>query len=197
MRRFLTLVCLLGVAIPAGFTISGCTRNPGGKYCNGLGYGLKDTDPASITITPQTTGLSLAFGQTGQISSPTAKTCKGTDASVSNYTYGTTNNQLVDISPTGQHLRRNVEPQLRRRHPQLHHLQLSQSASNYRRASLRRSLYHGFRRIDHVESRRSLRPPAGDVDIACDYANVGQRAAVRFADPDGTTRCPGLLCGSQ
>ena len=101
MRRFLTLVCLLGVAIPAGFTISGCTRNPGGKYCNGLGYGLKDTDPASITITPQTTGLSLSFGQTGQISSPTAKTCKGTDASVSNYTYGTTNNQLVDISPLG------------------------------------------------------------------------------------------------
>jgi len=92
---------LLGVAIPAGFTISGCTRNPGGKYCNGLGYGLKDTDPASITITPQTTGLSLSFGQTGQISSPTAKTCKGTDASVSNYTYGTTNNQLVDISPLG------------------------------------------------------------------------------------------------
>jgi hypothetical protein len=101
MRRFLTLVCLLGVAIPAGFTISGCTRNPGANYCNGLGYGPKDTDPASITIGPQTTGISLAFGQTSQISSPEAKTCKGTSASVNSFTYGTTNNQLVDISPSG------------------------------------------------------------------------------------------------
>jgi hypothetical protein len=101
MRRFLTLVCLLGVAIPAGFTIAGCTRNPGANYCNGLGYGLKDTDPAHITIGPQTTGVSLAFGQTSQISSPQATTCKGTAATVNSYTYGTTNNQLVDISPTG------------------------------------------------------------------------------------------------
>ena len=41
MRRFLTLVCLLGLAVPAGISISGCTRNPAGNYCNGLGYGLK------------------------------------------------------------------------------------------------------------------------------------------------------------
>ena len=101
MRRFLTLVCLLCVAIPAGITISGCTRNPAGNYCNGLGYGLKDTDVASIFLQPQTTGISIAFGQTQQISSPTAQTCKGTTAAVSTYTYGTTNNQLVDISPTG------------------------------------------------------------------------------------------------
>jgi hypothetical protein len=101
MRRFLTLVCLLCVAIPAGISISGCTRNPAGNYCNGLGYGLKDTDVASIFLTPQTTGISLAFGQTQQIGSPSAKTCKGTSASVGSYTYGTTNNQLVDISPSG------------------------------------------------------------------------------------------------
>jgi len=101
MRRFLTLVCFLGVAIPAGFTISGCTRNPAGNYCNGEGYGLKVTDPASITIGPQTTGISLAFGQTTQISAPAVKTCKGTSASLGSFNYGTTNNQLVDISPTG------------------------------------------------------------------------------------------------
>ena len=101
MRRFLTLVCLLCVAIPAGISISGCTRNPAGNYCNGLGYGLKDTDVASIFLSPQTTGISLAFGQTQQVSAPSAKTCKGTAASASTYTYGTTNNQLVDISPTG------------------------------------------------------------------------------------------------
>src|SRR5271165_6483888 len=101
MRRFLTLVCLLCVAIPAGISISGCTRNPAGDYCNGQGYGLKNTDVASIFLSPQTTGISLAFGQTQQVSAPQAKTCKGTNASASNYTYGTTNNQLVDISPTG------------------------------------------------------------------------------------------------
>jgi len=101
MRRFLTLVCLLCLAIPAGISISGCTRNPGANYCNGLGYGMKITDVATITLQPETTGISLAFGQTRQANTPSAVTCKGTAASASSYTYGTTNNQLVDISPTG------------------------------------------------------------------------------------------------
>jgi len=101
MRRFFTLVCLLCLAIPAGISFSGCTRNPAGNYCNGLGYGLKIGQVASIDLEPRTTGISLAFGQTQQSSSPTAKDCKGNSASVGTYTYGTTNNQLVDISPTG------------------------------------------------------------------------------------------------
>jgi hypothetical protein len=101
MRRFLTLVCLLCVAIPAGISISGCVRNPQGNYCNGEGYGLKTTAVASIFLTPQTTGISLAYGQTQQVVAPTAKTCRGAAASVATYVYGTTNNQLVDISPTG------------------------------------------------------------------------------------------------
>jgi hypothetical protein len=104
MRRFLTLVFMLCLAIPAGISISGCTRNPAGNYCNGLGYGLKDTEVASITLQPQTTGISLAFGQTMTVQQPNAVTCKGAGASVNSnqYTYGTTNNKLVDISPTGQ-----------------------------------------------------------------------------------------------
>jgi trimeric autotransporter adhesin len=101
MRRFLTLLSLLCMTVPAGISISACYRNPAGNYCNGLGYGQKITDVASINLQPQTTGISLAFGQTQQVSGPTAKTCKGASASVSTYTYGTTNNQLVDISPTG------------------------------------------------------------------------------------------------
>jgi hypothetical protein len=101
MRRFLTLVCLLCVAIPAGISISGCTRNPAAAYCNGVGYGQKITDVASIFLQPQTTGISIAFGQTTQLSSPTAENCKGSAASVSSFTYGTTNNQIVDISPSG------------------------------------------------------------------------------------------------
>lgn len=103
MRRFLTLVCLLGMAIPAGISISGCTRNPAGNYCNGLGYGLKDTDVASITMQPQVAGISLAFGQTIQAQAPSAATCKATPATLppSQISYGTSNNQLVDISPSG------------------------------------------------------------------------------------------------
>jgi trimeric autotransporter adhesin len=103
MRRFLTLVFMFCLAIPAGITISGCTRNPAGNYCYGLAYGLKNTEVASITLQPQTTGISLAFGQTQQVQSPTALTCTGASAEVnsSQYTYGTTNNKLVDISPSG------------------------------------------------------------------------------------------------
>jgi hypothetical protein len=101
MRRFLTLVCLLCLAIPAGISISGCTRNPGESYCNGLGYGMKITDVAAVTLQPVTTGISMAYGQTRQIGSPSAVTCKGDTASASSFSYGTTNNQLVDITPGG------------------------------------------------------------------------------------------------
>jgi hypothetical protein len=101
MRRFLTLVCLLCLAIPAGMSISGCTRNPAANYCFGLGYGLKVTDVYAISLPPQTGGLSMAFGQTRQIGSPTASTCTGSSAAVPSFSYGTTNNQLVDISPGG------------------------------------------------------------------------------------------------
>ncbi|MGA2888202.1 MAG: hypothetical protein ABSE51_09140 [Terracidiphilus sp.] len=101
MRRFLTLVCLLCLAIPAGISISGCTRNPDANYCNGAGYGLKVTSVASITLSPATAGISIAYGQTRQVGAATATTCKGTTASAGTFTYGTTNNQLVDISPGG------------------------------------------------------------------------------------------------
>jgi len=103
MRRLLTLLCLFGLALPAGISISGCTRNPAANYCNGEGYGLKVTDVAAITLQPQIAGISLAYGQTQQVSTPTATTCKGTTVGInaSSYSYGTTNNQLVDISPSG------------------------------------------------------------------------------------------------
>jgi hypothetical protein len=101
MRRYLTLVFILFLAIPAGISVSGCYRNPSGNYCNGLGYGLKDTDVYAIDLEPKTTGVSMAFGQTRQINAPTATTCKGTTAGASGYAYATTNNQLIDISPSG------------------------------------------------------------------------------------------------
>ena len=101
MRRFLTLVCLLLLAIPAGVSFSGCTRNPGANYCNGHGYGMKITDVAALTLGPATTGISMAYGQTYMVTGPSASTCKGTSATVGAVTWGTTNNKLVDISSSG------------------------------------------------------------------------------------------------
>jgi hypothetical protein len=62
---------------------------------------MKITDVAVITLQPATTGISLAYGQTTNITTPTATTCKGSSATVATYSYGTTNNKLVDISPSG------------------------------------------------------------------------------------------------
>ncbi len=104
MRRFLTLVFILSLAVPAGVSISGCTRNPAGNYCYGLAYGIKNTEVASIILQPQTTGISLAYGQIQNIQSPSVLTCTGASADVAgtSITYGTTNNKLVDISPAGK-----------------------------------------------------------------------------------------------
>ena len=112
MRRFLALVFVLSLAIPAGISLEGCTRNPGANYCNGLGYGLKDTDVASITLNPVTAGISMAYGQTSQVQTPSALTCKGESVSVSStsYTFGTSNNQIVDHFAGRSDLRGHVEP---------------------------------------------------------------------------------------
>lgn len=104
MRRFLTLVVMFGLAVPAGLTFSGCVRNPAAKYCPiTSGYGEPITAVTSIVLQPQVGGVSLAYGQTRQVAAPAAYTCTGAGASISSnaYSYGTTNNQLVDISPSG------------------------------------------------------------------------------------------------
>ncbi|HEV2326996.1 MAG TPA: hypothetical protein VGS10_23865 [Terracidiphilus sp.] len=68
------------------------------------GYGEPITAVTSIVLQPQVGGISLAYGQTRQASAPSAFTCTGAGASVasSQYAYGTSNNQLVDISPSGE-----------------------------------------------------------------------------------------------
>jgi trimeric autotransporter adhesin len=100
MRRFFTFVFLLSLALPVGFSISGCTSNPNANYCNNAGYGIKKGTVFTISLTP-TQGISLAFGQTGTVTTPTAADCVGATASASSYTYLTDNPNLADISPTG------------------------------------------------------------------------------------------------
>jgi hypothetical protein len=91
------------MAIPAGVTITGCTRNPGENYCNGLGYGTKIGTLTKITLQPQTAGISLAYGQTSQVTTPSGYDCKSNTVALSSsaISYGTTNNQIADISPSG------------------------------------------------------------------------------------------------
>ncbi len=102
MRRFLAFVVVFACSLPVGLSITGCGRNPN-NYCvkNGNAYGITTSQVVYITLQPETTGLSLAWGQTGNIGSPTAYNCNGGTASVSKYTYASSNLLLADVSPTG------------------------------------------------------------------------------------------------
>jgi trimeric autotransporter adhesin len=100
MQRFLTFVVLSLLTVPVGLSLQGCA-NKNANYCNGSGYGYNKTQPVSIALQPQTTGLSVAFSQTSQLQSPTAENCTGGSASVGTYTYGTTDRTIADVSPTG------------------------------------------------------------------------------------------------
>lgn len=102
MRRFLAFVVLFACSLPVGLSITGCGHNPN-NYCikNGHAYGITTSQVVYITMQPEVTGLSLAWGQTGNLSSPQAFNCNGESASVSRYTYASANLLLADISPAG------------------------------------------------------------------------------------------------
>jgi hypothetical protein len=58
------------------------------------------TDVDAINLGPASTGISLSYGQTGQVNQPTATNCNGGSVSVAHYVYGTTNLNLADINPS-------------------------------------------------------------------------------------------------
>ncbi len=100
MRRYLILAFLFCLTLPFDLAITGCYRNPDANFCNNLGYGAKNTTIASITLLPNTSGLSLPYGETGATNTPTAKSCASSSVSVSAYSWGTTDLTLADINPT-------------------------------------------------------------------------------------------------
>ena len=102
MQRFFTLVALLLIALPVGLSTTGCTTNVS-AYCNNAGYGPKITDIFAVRLpaAQSATGISLSYGQSTQIGTITATSCKGNTLSAGAATYGSSNLQLVDISPTG------------------------------------------------------------------------------------------------
>ena len=102
MQRFFALIALFLCTLPVGLSIAGCGANPN-DYCNGLGYGPKIGQLFAIDLEPKTTGISLAYGQTGQLQQPTGTTCGkggGASVSVSTYTYGSSNLNIADINPS-------------------------------------------------------------------------------------------------
>ncbi len=102
MRRFLAFVVLFACSLSVGLSIAGCGHNPN-NYCvkNGHAYGITTSQVVYVTLGPETTGLSLAWGQTGNLGSPQAYNCNGGTESVSRYVYASSNLQLADISPNG------------------------------------------------------------------------------------------------
>lgn len=103
MRRFVAFVVLFVCSLPVGLSIAGCGHNPN-NYCikNGHAYGVLTTQVVYVTLQPETTGLSLAWGQTASLSSPQAFNCNHDSQSVSKWVYGSSNLLLADISPSGQ-----------------------------------------------------------------------------------------------
>ncbi len=100
MRRFVTLVVLLLFSIPFGVSISGCSKSVAPVFCNGGDSGIVTGQATNITLSPIVYGISLNFAQIGQLSTPSATDCKGSSASVGNYTYGTTDMTIADVQPS-------------------------------------------------------------------------------------------------
>ena len=98
MRRFWTLVALFLCAFPLGLSVTGCVTNVS-AFCNGTGYGPKKGQVNSVSISGATTGISLSYGQIGQISGVSAADCTGASLSVGTPGYGSTNLSLVDVNP--------------------------------------------------------------------------------------------------
>lgn len=103
MQRYFVLIVLICFSLPLGLSIAGCGHNTN-NYClkNGHAYGPTTNQVTQVILGPQTTGISLAWGQTASVSSPTAYNCENQSMTVSNYSYGSNNSMLADISPTGE-----------------------------------------------------------------------------------------------
>ncbi|HTZ89563.1 MAG TPA: hypothetical protein VMA71_04440 [Alloacidobacterium sp.] len=102
MQRFFALIALFVLSIPVGISIAGCGGTNPNNYCikNGYGYGEKVTDLDHISLGPASTGISLSYGQTGQLNQPVGFNCNGGTVSVSHYVYGSTNLNIADINPS-------------------------------------------------------------------------------------------------
>ena len=101
MQRYSTLLVLFLLTVPVGLSVQGCA-NKNSSFCNGAGYGYTTSQPVSITLGPQITGLSVAYGQIAQLQCAYAPSpARDPRHKVSTFTYGTTDRTIADVSPTG------------------------------------------------------------------------------------------------
>jgi hypothetical protein len=104
-RRFLSLFILLFFALPVGISLSGCAKGTSATFCSGT-IGPRVGDPQTITLNPTVGGLSMSYGQTQNVTTPTAVDCKNNTVSISKYTYSTvdpnkaSNVPVADVNPT-------------------------------------------------------------------------------------------------
>ena len=102
MRRYLTLVFLLCLAIPAGVSISGCYPQSGRQLLQRPGLWAEDTDVYSIDLEPQNHWYFDGIrADPPDCALRRPRPARARPPACLSYSYGTTNNRLVDISPTG------------------------------------------------------------------------------------------------
>lgn len=106
MRRIVLAVLFLLCALPAGVSITGCSKGTNtSPYCNGAN-GPRLGQAQSITLQPTVGGLSLGFSQTASVTTPTALDCQNNTVSIATYKYSTTNPSsasspsVADVNPT-------------------------------------------------------------------------------------------------
>lgn len=103
MRRFVFLVVLCSLSLPVSLSVTGCYyKDYGQNYCSGFQSGPTVTATSTIVLQPSTYGVSINFGATNEVVSPTAYTCKGTPSGLTKFSYGTSDPTIADVSPTGQ-----------------------------------------------------------------------------------------------
>ena len=104
-RRFLSLFIVLFFALPVGVSLSGCAKGTASVFCSGT-IGPRVGDAQTITLTPTVGGLSMSYGQTQNVTAPSATDCKANTVSIAKYTYATVdpNNAsaipVADVNPT-------------------------------------------------------------------------------------------------
>lgn len=104
-RRFLSLFILLFFALPVGISLSGCAKGTSSAFCSGT-IGPRVGDPQTITLNPTVGGLSMSYGQTQNVTTPTAVDCKNNTVTIAKYTYSTvdpnnaSNVPVADVNPT-------------------------------------------------------------------------------------------------
>lgn len=103
MRRFVLLAVLCTLSLPISMSLSGCyLKDNGQNFCSGYQTGPSSSATSSITLQPNTYGLSVNFGATNEVVSAKAFTCKGIPSGLHTFTYGSSDMTLVDVSPSGQ-----------------------------------------------------------------------------------------------